>query len=85
VEKISYLQKVNRLSTKRKASKMNHRDALTAEKQEKLRATTEDSESNIWIITAGLTPGSFLFFAKIPATFARKKIPYYALDIADCD
>jgi len=61
VQKNSYLLKANRNSTKKKVSKTNHRDALTAEKQEKLRATTEDSESNIGIKTAGLMPGSFLF------------------------
>jgi len=61
VQKNSYLLKANRLSTKKKVLKTNHRDALTAEKQEKLRATTEDSESNIRINTAGLMPGSFLF------------------------
>ena len=61
MQKNSYLLKANRNSTKKKVSKTNHRDALTAEKQEKLRATTEDSESNIGIKTAGLMPGSFLF------------------------
>ena len=61
MQKNSYLLKANRNSTKKKVSKTNHRDALTAEKQEKLRATTEDSESNIGINTAGLMPGSFLF------------------------
>jgi hypothetical protein len=37
--------KANRLSTKRKDSRMNHRDVLTAEEQESSKGTTTITEA----------------------------------------
>ncbi len=48
----SYLQRVSKNSTKKKASITNHKDAQTAEKLEKLKAETEISEDNFEIMKA---------------------------------
>jgi hypothetical protein len=41
----SLLQKANRLSTKKRDSKMNHKDALTAEEQRSSRETTTEAKA----------------------------------------